>query len=90
MGGVGMSLFFNVLCIMEGFAYTFILCHYANVATFAMADLANIVYHSDWFMHSPKIQKLLILMIARAQIPNVFMGLKIIYCSLEAFTKVNR
>lgn len=53
-----------------------------------MAEIANIVYNSDWYYQSPKTQKLLVLIIARAQIPNVFMGLKIVYCSLESFTKV--
>lgn len=88
IGKVGLELFFNVLCVMEGLSYTFILCYFANLSTYSMSELANVVYESNWYYQSARIQKLQKLMIARAQKPNVFMGFKIIYCSLEAFTRV--
>lgn len=54
-----------------------------------MEQYGNAAYESNWYNQSPKNQKLLILLIARAQKPNIFMGYKMIYCSLEAFGKVN-
>lgn len=54
-----------------------------------MAEMANVVYNSDWYCQPAQLQQLLVLIIARAQHPNVFMGLKIVNCSLESFTKVN-
>lgn len=74
---------------MEGLSYTFILCYYANSSTNSMAKFSNVVYKSNWYCQKPRIQKLLKLMISRAQKPNIFMGLKIIDCSLESFTKVD-
>lgn len=87
-GNVGLGFLFTVLCVMEGLSYTFILCYFANASTFSMAELANVVYESSWYYQPPKIQKLLVLIIARGQKPNIFMGFKMIYCSLESFTKV--
>lgn len=54
-----------------------------------MAEIANVVYNSEWPCQPSQFRKLLVLIIARAQIPNVFMGLKIVDCSLESFTKVS-
>lgn len=73
---------------MEGLSYSFILCYFANNSTYSIGELANVVYESSWYNQPPKIQKLLVLIIARAQKPNIFMGFKMIYCSLEAFTRV--
>ncbi|XP_055309426.1 odorant receptor 45b-like [Sitodiplosis mosellana] len=88
IGKVGLDLLFNVLCVMEALSYTFILCYFANSSTYSMAEIGNVVYYSSWYNQPPKIQKLLLLIIARAQKPNIFMGLKIIYCHLESFAKV--
>lgn len=89
MGQIGITFLFDVLCVMEGLSYTFILCYFANTATNSMAEIANVIQMSDWYYQPVKNQKLLKLIIARAQIPKVFMGLGIIYCSLESFTKVS-
>lgn len=85
---MGLSILFNVLCVMEGLSYTFILCFYANLSTHSLTDIARVVYDSNWYKQPPKMQKLLKLIIARAQKPNIFMGLKLVHCSLESFTKV--
>ncbi|XP_031627719.1 putative odorant receptor 92a [Contarinia nasturtii] len=89
LDNVGFDLIFNVLCVMEGLSYSFILCYFANLATYSMSEIANVVCNSNWYSQPPKIQKLLLLIISRGHKKNEFMGFKIIYCSLESFTKVD-
>lgn len=85
---IGLALFFNVMCIIEGLSYTFILCYFAEVSSSSMTEIANVVYHSNWYVQCPKMQRLLVLIVARAQKSNEFKGLGLIHCSLESFMKV--
>lgn len=85
---INLFFFFNVLCLIEGLSYTFILCYYATETTTSLSDIADTIYESVWFLQPITIQKTLILMMARSQRPVVYMGFKIIECTTASFMRV--
>lgn len=82
-------LFFSILCLVEGLTYTFFFCYFASQATSSCAAIGTTIYSSFWYTQPAPIQKKIVLMIARAQIPTMFMGFKMIRCTLESFMKVS-
>lgn len=83
------ALPFNVLCIVFGQLWTFLLCYYATLTTENLARIANSVYNAHWRLYPPEVQNYLILVIARTQQTRYFTGFKLFYCNLETFAKVN-
>lgn len=63
-------------------------CYFPNKITTYCSDIGNIVYQSEWYRLSPKLQKYLQLVIKRSQRPVFLHGFKIIRCSMETFSKV--
>lgn len=66
-----------------------IFCIYANFATDQVSAIGDVAYDLKWYNCPLKMQKFIILIIARSQYPAKFTGLGLCDCSLEIFGKVS-
>lgn len=64
-------------------------CYHATKVTARVSLMGDTIYDLDWFEYPIKLQKLIVLTIARSQKPGKFSGLDLIDCTLEALTKVS-
>lgn len=74
--------------IFSGSFWPFLFCNYANIATDRIDEIGLLTYTTDWFNYPLDLQKYMILIIARSQLPTQFTGLNLIYCNKEVFGKV--
>lgn len=68
--------------------FNYILGYFSDKVSFASLNVANIVYDMNWFKFSVEEQKLILIMIQRAQTQFHFRGNDSIVCSLHTFLKV--
>lgn len=72
-----------------GLVFMFIYCYFAERTTASLADIGEAAYKSQWYLYPANVRKHIILIIRRSQMSFEFHGMKIIYCNLETFCKVN-
>lgn len=77
--------FLGILCSLM---WPSIFCYFADWTTERISKMGDTVYGFNWFDQPVKMQKFMILMIARSQERIYFSGLGLVTCSLEAFGKV--
>lgn len=64
------------------------MCYYATESTTSLSAIADIVYYSNWYMQPKSVQRMLIIVIARAQRPEIYMGFKFVQCTSASFMRV--
>lgn len=64
-------------------------CFYANTVTDKILLVGDDAFDLDWYDFPPKLQKYIILIIARSKKPVFFSGLGMIRSTLETFGKVS-
>lgn len=82
------DILFCFVTLLTALSSTFIYCYYADKVTSNLVEIGDIFYRSEWYMLSPKIQKLVILPIQIAQRPFRFSGYGIVDCSQAIFGTV--
>lgn len=85
---INVFLLFSLMCLIEGLSYTFILCYYATESTTSLSTIADIVYDSNWYIQPKSVQRMLIIVMARAQKSEIYMGFKFVQCTSAAFMRV--
>lgn len=75
------------LCFM--LQMLFVYCYFGNQLTETAFQVNESIYFSDWYNYSPKIQKLIILIIRRSERPFILKGCSLVKCSLESFKDVS-
>lgn len=63
-------------------------CQAGSSITVVFEELADTAYQSKWYKYDNKLKKYLIPFIANCQVPLKFDGLKMVYLSLQTFSKV--
>lgn len=79
----------NIIGIVCSLVLLSVFCYYANLAIDRVLSIGDTVYALNWFNYPVRMQKYLILMIARSQERIEFTGLGLIKCSLEAFGQLS-
>lgn len=64
------------------------ICYHATAVTYAISDVGDQVYNSNWYTYPLKYRKYLVFIMARTQQPAVFTGFKILTVKLQTFEKV--
>lgn len=73
-----------------GLVSVFIYCFNAEFIVKYLTGIGDMVYHqAEWYKYRNDLQKDLILIIRRSQVPFAFNGLKIIDCNLKNFGSVS-
>lgn len=67
----------------------FLYCYYATLLTTTLTLIGKTVSECRWYSYPIKLQKYLILMIRRTQVPFEFNGLNILNCNLPTFGLVS-
>lgn len=80
-----MTLF---LCILSSTGTVFLYCYTGSLTTDQFLRYGDIAYESDWFLMPIEMQTYLILIIADAQRPLEFHGMRIINLNLATFASV--
>lgn len=70
-------------------AWPFQYCYFANLVTDRIELIGEAMYESDWYGYPREFRRAIIMVIMRSQEPINFVGLDIIFCSLEAFGNVS-
>lgn len=78
----------SLLAMAANIFWSFLLCYMATASSDTVASIGDIVYNGNWPEYPPIYRKYVLLMILRSQQPTRFTGLKMVYCTLENFTKV--
>lgn len=77
--------FYELLCsVIPTFIYSYI----ANEVMSSLLYVGDIFFECPWYELTPNQQKLLILVIERAQVKFYFDGFSLVHCSLHTFTSV--
>lgn len=84
-----LSFVFNVMCIVCSTIWPSFYSYYATVATEQILTIGDATYNSNWFNYPVKMQKHVILIVARSQKRVLFSGLNLMYCTVEYFGKVS-
>lgn len=82
-------LVFQVICVLTSVLWPLIYCYFATIATNRISMIGYSAYDTNWFEYPPKLQKYMILIIARSQETIYFTGFNLVYCTLEVFAKVS-
>lgn len=69
-------------------AQLFIYCYFGNELSLTGEQICHRIYHSNWYVQKPMIQKYLKMAMMRSQKRFEIRGFKIIQCSLERFLRV--
>lgn len=64
------------------------MCYYATESTTSLSTISDIIYDSNWYMQPKSVQQMLIIVIARAQRPEIYMGFKFVQCTSASFMRV--
>lgn len=83
-----MDFFYRMVCVLCGLIWPSLYCYYATSTVDRVSSVGESVYDLNWFEYPLEMQKIVALMIARSQKSGQFSGLNLIYCTLEAFGKV--
>lgn len=84
-----LSFVFNVMCIVCSTIWPSFYSYYATVATEQILTIGDATYNSNWFNYPVKMQKHVVLIVARSQKRVLFSGLNLMYCTVEYFGKVS-
>lgn len=76
-------------CLLVQLYLNFTFCYHADNMARRTSSIANIVYHSYWYMIPPEQSRILILIMRRAQVPFVLNGFQLFNCSLPSFQSVS-
>lgn len=82
------GLVFLMLCIGSSLLWPFLFCYFATRTTERIARIAGMTFSSNWFDYPTGVQKYVVLIIARSQVPSQFTGLGLFDCTLAVFGKV--
>lgn len=85
---MNISFYYNTACMLGGFMWSFLLCYYATLACFSIAEIGDVVYSLDWYRLPKQLKKCQMLIIGRSQRSVYFMGYKMVRCTLESFMTV--
>lgn len=78
----------NLVALFASLLWPYMFCNFANSVTERMLLLGDVAFGSDWYTYPPKLQKYIVLIIARSNKPVFFSGLGLIRATLETFGKV--
>lgn len=78
------NLITGIVALVELLIY----CYYGNEVTYHGILVSDAAYATTWYKFPARLRRYLYVMILQAQRPKVFMGLKIVNCSLESYTSV--
>lgn len=81
------SFAFHLVCIFVSTTWPSVFCYFGNFATDRFSEIGDTAYDLKWYNYPLKIQKYMVLIIARSQEPTYFTGLGVCHCSLEFFFK---
>lgn len=79
----------NLNGLLNQILFNYVTCHYATNATQRVYSITDLVYASKWYMLPVNEQRLLILILNRAQKPPLLQGYGIITCSMASFLRVS-
>lgn len=83
------EIVYNITCMFAGIMFAFLLCYFATHSSDNLTAIADFIhYNTDWYTYNNSIAKYSILIMARAQCIPYFIGIKLILCTLQNFTKV--
>lgn len=77
-----------MIAIVCSFLWPILFCYFANSVTDRVSAISYTVYDMNWYDQPVKMQKYVILMIARTHERIRFSGLGLIACSIEVFGEV--
>lgn len=83
-----LAFVFNLMCIVCSMIWPSYYCYYATIATEEILAVGDYTYNSKWYNYPVKLQKHVILIVARSHKRVHFSGLNLMYCTLEYFGKV--
>lgn len=90
LASVDISILFNIVCLICGLIWPFLLCNSATTANQAMISMNRIAYGGKWYNYPVKWRKHTFLMVTQTQKDKFFSGLSLFRCSLELFAKVSQ
>lgn len=79
----------GLLCLIIYSLLIFLYCYIASEITTNLAGIGEAAYRSKWNNYPSEVQKCVLLMIRRAQVPFEFNGLDLFYCNMATFATVN-
>lgn len=83
------SLVKPIFIIFWSFGQIFLFCNFAENVTSQFAELNDTFYQCDWYVFSPKVQRMLPTIMINAQQPVIVRGFGNILCTREVFKNVN-
>lgn len=83
-----LAFVFNLMCIVCSMIWPSYYCYFATIATEEILAVGDYTYNSKWYNYPVKLQKHVILIVARSHKRVHFSGLNLMYCTLEYFGKV--
>lgn len=84
-----LNFYMVLMALLVSGANLYFYCYYGNRSTDDYAQMANILFESNWNELPVEYQKFVKMMIANAQRPFFYHGLHIFHLNLETYLKVN-
>lgn len=82
------NIFVLINCLISGLVFVFAYCYAGSMTTEQFLRYADVSYGTLWYLLPPDLQRYFAFIIADAQRPLIFDGLRIIDLNLSAFTNI--
>lgn len=83
-----LNFYMVLMSLLVSGANLYLYCYYGNRSTNDFAQMAQLLYESNWNQHPVELQKFFKMMIANAQRPLFYHGFHLVQLNLETFLKV--
>lgn len=84
-----LNFFMILMSLLVSSANLYFYCYYGNRSTNDFAQMAQLLFESNWNEQSVEIQKFFKMMISNAQRPLFYHGFHIVHLNLETYLKVS-